>query len=288
MKQTDIKKKEEGHPALVLKDFTPPAVDFFWKLTQPLRDYFTPEFIGLDKIDADKPALYVANHTLYGITDWTLFMAESYKKKSIFIRTLSDNRHYTVPGWKQLVEYFGMVRGSREVCSELMQQRQHIMVFPGGGREVFRRKNEKYSLQWKKRTGFAHMAIQHGYDIVPIAQMGGDDAYDILADANDLHDSFIGKILDGAGLYGDEKKAEYIPPLSKGLLGTALPKPVKLYFSVGNRITTSQYKGDTSEENLWVVRDQTELEMTQELLRLFKYRSEDKTVSLWRKLLVRF
>lgn len=285
-------KQKKETPAQVVQDkitdFTPPSAAIIKKLTKPLYDYFTPEFLGFENMEREKPALYIANHTLYGITDWTLFMAEAYLKKNIFIRTLSDNRHYTVPVWRELVQYFGMVRGTRENCSIMMKQHMHILVFPGGGREVFRRKNEKYSLQWKKRTGFAHMAIEHGYDIVPVAQVGGDDTYDIVADINDFRNTLLGKVAGRAGFFDDEKKVEYIPPLAKGLMGTVLPKPVKLYFSVGERICTAQFEGDTNENNLWLVRNEAELAMNKEILKLLEYRNNDKSVSTLRKLFVRF
>lgn len=213
--------------------------------------------------------------TPYGIADWTLLVAEIYKRKNIFLRTLSDNMHFAIPGWCQVVEYFGMLRGSRENCSALMKQGKHILVFPGGGREVFRRKNEKYSLQWKKRTGFARMAIEHGYDIVPIAQVGGDDTYEIIADSGDIMKTFIGKWLMATGIYESLKDGEYLPPLAKGLLGTALPKPVKLYFSVCNRIATGKYHGDTSEKNLWRVREEAEYALSAELISLLEYRKND-------------
>jgi len=268
------------------EEFSPPSVNFVWKLTQPMRDYFTPEFIHLDRIEAGRPALYIANHTIYGITDWVLLMAEIYKIKSIFFRTLSDKMHYSVPVWKQLVEYFGMIIGSRENCSALMKAGKHIMVFPGGGREVFRHKNEKYTLQWKQRTGFAHMAIQHGYDIVPIAQVGGDDAYDVIADADDIMKSFIGSFIKASGIYTKLKDAEYLPPISRGLLGTAFPKPVKLYFSVGRRITTNQYNGKITEKNLWQVRQEAEYELSKEIIALLEHRKTDD-IGWLRKMLVK-
>ncbi|MGE5441823.1 MAG: hypothetical protein ACM3Q0_02020, partial [Bacteroidota bacterium] len=60
-----------------------------------------------------------------------------------------------------------------------------IVVFPGGGREVARRKGEQYKLIWKARTGFVRMAIRYGYPVVPFAQVGADDAFDILVDAGE-------------------------------------------------------------------------------------------------------
>ena len=121
--------------------------------------------------------------------------------------------------------------------------------------------------------------------MVPIAQVGGDDAYDIIADADDIMKSFIGKFLKNSGVYEKLKDAEYLPPISLGLLGTALPKPVKLYFSVCERITTHQYKGDASEKNQWRARDEAKLEMAKEILHLLEYRKDDD-IGFGRKLLL--
>ena len=49
-----------------------------------------------------------------------------------------------------------------------------------------RRKGEAYRLVWKQRTGFARLAIEHGYDIIPFGSVGPDEAFDILFDANDV------------------------------------------------------------------------------------------------------
>jgi hypothetical protein len=35
-----------------------------------------------------------------------------------------------------------------------------VLVYPGGGREVAKRKGEKYQLLWKERVGFARLAIE--------------------------------------------------------------------------------------------------------------------------------
>jgi hypothetical protein len=75
-----------------------------------------------------------------------------------------------------------------------------VLVFPGGGREVFRRKSEQYKLFWKNRTGFARMAIRYGYPIVPFAQVGAADAFDILVDANEVMASPLGTLLERSGI----------------------------------------------------------------------------------------
>jgi 1-acyl-sn-glycerol-3-phosphate acyltransferase len=54
-----------------------------------------------------------------------------------------------------------------------MEDGRSILVFPGGGREVTKRRGEKYRLIWGERMGFARMAIECGYPIVPVASAAG-------------------------------------------------------------------------------------------------------------------
>lgn len=42
--------------------------------------------------------------------------------------------------------------------------------------------DEPYTLFWKERTGFARMAIQHGYSIVPVASVGLEEMIHIACD----------------------------------------------------------------------------------------------------------
>ena len=79
-----------------------------------------------------------------------------------------------------------MIEGTPENCAALMQQGESILVFPGGSREVMRRKNDGYALFWKQRTGFVKMAVAHGYDILPFASVGPNESFDIHYDAYDI------------------------------------------------------------------------------------------------------
>jgi len=71
----------------------------------------------------------------------------------------------------------------------LMKQGEVVLLFPGGVREAFKRKNEKYKLFWPSKSEFVRMAIKHDAIIVPFAAIGAEDSLDIVADANDLLNS---------------------------------------------------------------------------------------------------
>jgi hypothetical protein len=110
-----------------------------------------------------------------------------------------------------------------------MAEQGSILVFPGGAREVFQRKGEQYRLLWGKRTGFAHLAIEHGYAIVPFSAVGAEDAFDILIDAEELLASPIGPLNPSARSSGRRRRAGRARDRS-----IMLPRPERFYFrSVG-------------------------------------------------------
>jgi 1-acyl-sn-glycerol-3-phosphate acyltransferase len=224
--------------------------------------------------------LYVANHSIYGVTDGILYGAEAYLKKDVFLRSLADNMHFAFLPWRNLIVKLGFARGSRENCALLMKKKQHILVFPGGAREVWKRKGEEYKLIWKDRTGFARMAIAHGYDIIPVVNVGGDDAYDIVKNPEDLiPDNFLGRLFKKSSVYKNMLRGgDNIPPLAYGVGETLLPKPVKLYFAFGKRISTKRFKKDAeNKEHQWQVRNEVELALNHMMLELIEYRANDKT-----------
>jgi hypothetical protein len=52
-----------------------------------------------------------------------------------------------------------------------------VLLFPGGAREVCKRKGEEYKLLWKPTVDFVRMASFHNAIIVPFALLGADEAY---------------------------------------------------------------------------------------------------------------
>lgn len=284
--------KTKTQPEHIALDFNPPSKKFIENVTRPFYEYFTPQFFGLENLSKKKPALYIANHTIYGVTDGTLYVAEAYLKKGIYMRALADKMHFMVPVWKDIFTDLGFAKGSRENCAYLMKKKQHILVFPGGTREVCKHKGEEYQLIWKDRTGFARMAIEYGYDIIPIVNVGGDDAFSIQKNPDEvLKTTWLGKLLKITGLAdGLLKNGENIPPLAYGVGKTIFPKPVKLYFAFGERIATKNYHHDFENKNYqWEVRNKIELEMNKMMLQLLEYRKTDTTQfdGLHRKILLK-
>lgn len=271
--------------------FKPMSQQRFWRLTAPMRFYFNPVFEGIEKLDPKKPVLLVGNHTIFGVVDVPLFLGQIYKEKGISVRALADHAHYQIPGWRAMLDRMGGVEGTRENCAKLMELREHVLVFPGGAREVAKRKDEKYKLVWKNRFGFVHMAVKYGYPIVPFAAVGPDDMYDVVWDADDIIRSPVGSALKKLGAFekdGVLRGGDIIMPVARGLGLTGLPRPEKFYFAIGDEIDTSAYAGQEDDKLvLNKLRKQTADAIDGLISEQLIKRAQDKNVGLVRRWLTR-
>jgi 1-acyl-sn-glycerol-3-phosphate acyltransferase len=210
-------------------------------LLEPWQLLTSPRFFGVAHAPTDRPFLLVGNHTIMGVLDAPLLVLGLYAKTGVFVRSLGDHLHFRVPGWRDLLVRFGTVEGTRDNCRALMRAGESVLVFPGGGREVFKHKGEKYRLIWKNRTGFARMAIEHGYPIVPFASVGAEECFDIVLDGDDIRRSLLGSLVESVAPRADE-----IPPLVRGL--GPLPRPERFYFRFGAPIETAGFAGREEDE----------------------------------------
>jgi len=190
-------------------------------LLVPARAWFRPQIDGWNVVPNDRPLLFVGNHTLYGIVDIPHLMVALWRRRGIKLRSLGDHAHFKVPVWRRVMREAGVVDGTRDNCAEAFRQRQCVLVFPGGARESFKGRDERYSLIWGERLGFARMAIRHGVTIVPFAAIGADDAFRLAMDRDELKESRLGSMLSRLGV-----KDDYLVPLPSHLV----PTPRKLYF----------------------------------------------------------
>ncbi|KAA1250009.1 acyltransferase family protein [Mycobacterium simiae] len=248
------------------------------RLMKPLRTLIKPKTYGIDNVPTER-ALLVGNHNTLGLIDAPLMAAELWERGRM-VRGLGDHAHFKVPGWRDLLTRMGVVEGTREITSALMRRGEIIMVFPGGAREVNKRKNEQYKLVWKNRLGFARLAIQHGYPIVPFASVGAEHGIDILLDSDSplmaptafLTEKLLG-LSDG-------------PPLVRGMGLTPVPRPERQYYWFGKPIATTRFKGREADDNAArKVREQTAAAIEQGIELMLAEREADPNRSLVGRLL---
>lgn len=269
--------------------FNPPPLAWVERATALSRLYFRPQYFGLEYVDAQQPALYVSNHTIFGMLDSPLLYEKLYKDKGIVLRSLGDHFHFDVPVWRDILKQGGAVPGTPENCARLMQAGEHILVYPGGGREVAKRKGEQYKLTWKTRTGFARMAIENGYPIIPVAALGADDAYDVVVDAYDVMQNPLGRwLLNRPAINRKVRGGDVLMPIAKGLGPTPIPRPEKFYFAFGKPISTAAFAGKADDkEQVWQLRKQVMDALESELEMLRGIRAADHDTGFLRTLLTR-
>jgi 1-acyl-sn-glycerol-3-phosphate acyltransferase len=81
-----------------------------------------------------------------------------------------------LPGLPRLKERVGVIGTAEEDCVAVLERGEQLLVTPGGMREA-RPSRDFYRLRWEGRYGFARLALRTGAPIVPLAVVGGAEAY---------------------------------------------------------------------------------------------------------------
>jgi len=224
-------------------DFEPLSAETLRRIADPLRRVFAPVAIGLEHVPREGAVLLAGNHTLYGLVDIPMLGIEILNATGRLVRGLGDHNHFALPLWRDVLRRLGAVRGTRENCAALFERGEAVLVFPGGGREVMKRKGERYKLVWKERVGFAQLAIEHGVPIVPFASVGVDDMFEIVVDAAEILRSPLGDLVRTLGIADAPwfRGGEVVPPIARGRGPLGLPRFERQYFLFGPPIETRRF-----------------------------------------------
>jgi len=246
----------------------PRQMDRLASTQAPFRRVTQPKVAGIERIP-QRPVMFVGNHTRYAFLDLPFMMSELWTRRRIIVRGLGDHTHYAIPVWRDLLTMAGMVRGTRENVRALMRDRQNILVFPGGADEVFKARGREYRLLWKERLGFARLAIEFGYPIVPFAAVGAEEMYQVVVDSETPVAAQVSALM--RRLVGLP-----LPPLVRGIGPTMLPRPERLYFWFGEPVDTSRYGGETDDDAAArTVRDNVKTAVEQAIQTLLSEREHD-------------
>ena len=248
------------------------------RLIEPIRKVINPKVYGIENVPRRR-ALLVGNHTLTGMLDSPLMCAELWER-GIVVRSLGDHAHFKIPVWRDVLAACGVVDGTRAITAELMRRGEVVLVYPGGGREVAKRRGEKYQLIWKNRMGFARLAIEHGYTIVPFAAVGAEEALDILIDGDNPFLTptrlFVEKVLGSPDAM----------PITRGIGITPFPRPERQYYWFGEPIYTEALKGQQADDSVVrTVRERTKSAVESGMEFLLSEREGDPNRSVMKRML---
>ncbi|KWX23058.1 glycerol acyltransferase [Mycolicibacterium wolinskyi] len=237
---------------------------------EPLVDLYRPYVDGLHNLPRDGRFLLVGNHTQFG-AEALLIPYVVRREIGMRVRPLTDRRFGDMPGPAgDLLAACGAVVGAPESARELMRHDEPILVFPGGGREIPKFKGEQYTLRWEGRAGFARIAAEHAYPIVPVALVGGDDVYVSVT----TRDHWLGRLSETVSekLSG---RTDMAMPLLRGVGPTLIPRPQRMYVRFAAPVDTTKPARMSAEKWTATVRQNTKESLEQSLAELLKIRSDD-------------
>jgi 1-acyl-sn-glycerol-3-phosphate acyltransferase len=134
----------------------------------------------------DGPCIYVALHGAgYLVLDlalagylvaWKGFHEGGPARPPLRIVAAESRIEKVLPGLPGLKARVGAIGTAEEDCVAVLGRGEQLLVTPGGAREAHPRR-DFYRLRWDGRYGFARLALRTGVPIVPLAVVGGAEAY---------------------------------------------------------------------------------------------------------------
>ncbi|KAH9564058.1 hypothetical protein CY35_04G004500 [Sphagnum magellanicum] len=233
------------------------VMDELGHILEPWRILTSPLVTGVENLPNPgavprRPVLFVGNHTMFGIYDSPILVHELFLR-GFRCRGLAHPGHWTL-GVGPIFERYGSVKASKFAAYKLLKEGEDVLLFPGGSREVCKRRGEEYKLMWKPTVDFVRMASRLNAIIVPFGILGADEAYKIIFDGDDMLRSPIGPLL--RALYAQlQISTDNIYPLTALPflnLPSIIPIPSieRIYIHFGKSIDTSNYgcKTDNKDE----------------------------------------
>jgi 1-acyl-sn-glycerol-3-phosphate acyltransferase len=199
---------------------------------EPVQAYHKHEVHGIENIPDKGPCILVVNHSL-ATYDITLLLKRIFEEKDRVTRSLMDRWFFVIPQIAELVTSLGAVQGDPGAALKLLKEGELICVAPGGMRESLRPHNERYQIMWKKRKGFAKLAMLSGAPVVLAACPRADDIFEV----------YSSKL---TSFFYDNFKLPFVP--FRGIGPTIIPKPVKLVHFISKPIYPPKIAKDAEQD----------------------------------------
>ena len=152
------------------------------------RHYFRVEVHGVEHLPLDGPALIVANHSgTVPIDALMLSMAvhdETPARRHL--RLLGADLVFRLPFLSEVARKAGSTLACNPDAERLLRAGELVGVFPEGFKGIGKPYRERYKLQRFGRGGFVSAALRTGTPIVPVAIVGAEEIYPIVANIKPL------------------------------------------------------------------------------------------------------
>ena len=212
-------------------------------LVRPLYErYFRVRTLGVDRIPDTGAALLVANHSGTIPIDAVMmqFAVGSEHPEKRLVRAVGADLVWQLPVIGPMARKTGNVVACDEDAYELLRRGELVGVFPEGYKGVGKGWRERYKLQRFGRGGFIETALRTGTPIIPVAIVGAEEAFPMVANAR-----LLAKAL-GFPYFPITLQFPLLGPL--GLL----PLPSKWIIEFGEPIPMDGYDPDAADDAMLV------------------------------------
>ncbi len=213
-------------------------------LARPLyQRYWRVRTVGVEHIPDDGGVLLVANHsgTLPFDAVMTKLAVYDEHPQRRHLRELAADLALRTPVIGPLSRKTGNALAHDDDAIRLLSAGEAVGVWPEGYKGLGKHYRDRYKLQRFGRGGFVEVALRTGAPIVPVAIVGAEEIYPIVANVRPL-----------ARLLG----LPYFPMTWQfPLLGPAglLPLPSKWVIEFGEPISTASYPPDAADDPMTVL-----------------------------------
>jgi 1-acyl-sn-glycerol-3-phosphate acyltransferase len=152
------------------------------------KDWFRTEVFGVEHLPEKGAGLVVANHSgTVALDALMLSVAVHYEHPARrHLRLLGADLVFRVPVLSELARKGGATVACNPDVERLLTNGELVGVFPEGFKGVGKRYADRYKLQRFGRGGFVSAALRTGQPIVPVAIVGAEEIYPMLADIQPL------------------------------------------------------------------------------------------------------
>ena len=170
--------------------FDPELTDtVFYPLLRVLyRDWFRTEVFGIENVPDTGGALMVGNHSGTLALD-AMMLAVALRDRhphDRHLRLLGADLVFRVPVLSELARKAGATVACNPDAERLMSNGELVGVFPEGFKGIGKLYADRYKLQRFGRGGFVAAALRTGTPIIPVAIVGAEEIYPMLADLKPL------------------------------------------------------------------------------------------------------
>lgn len=152
------------------------------------RDWFRTEVGGLEHVPAEGAGLVVGNHSGTVALDALILSAALHDRHPShrYLRLLGADLVFRMPVVSELARKTGGTVACNPDAERLLGNGELVGVFPEGFKGIGKLYSDRYKLQRFGRGGFVSAALRTGTPIVPVAIVGGEEIYPMLADIKPL------------------------------------------------------------------------------------------------------